>query len=76
MINQNEESLWGLGMPNGTKQRLDRLKGKVENDLGIKVKSRAALIRLILLEGIADLERNCASIRGALILKYRKGKET
>ncbi len=74
MSNEIISEIIYIDFPIGTKARLDRLIAQVNSSLGIKLKTRNDLIRLILLEGIADLEGECASLRGALILKYRKEK--
>jgi len=69
------ERLHNTMLPEGTKARLDRLRPQINSMLGVELNSRAALVRLILLEGIADLEGECVSLRAAIILKHRKQRE-
>lgn len=59
-------------IPSGTIGRLDRLKRSVEKSTGIKIKSRSALVRIILLDGISELEKKYAAINAAIILEHRK----
>ena len=72
MRNESGDLLTYTGLPSGTIRRLEALIPKINKHLGRELKSRNELVRVIILEGIADLERDCARVVGALILRHRR----